>query len=108
MKSICLYVLSAISFILAVSFVIAVFSGQARAAETLDDALVDDLYQCKIQKVLLVDEEECQFLGKVIGTPYHCMNKTDKGLLFWNLGREDLAVLIDPQDPHFTWFKDQN
>ena len=87
---------------------ITLFIGQAQASETVEDALVNDLWQCKIQRVLLVDDEECEFLGKVIGTPYHCLNVTDKGLLFWNLGREDLAVLIDPKDHHFRWFKDQN
>ena len=85
-----------------------VLFSQAQASETVADALANDLWQCKIQRVLLVDDEECEFLGKVIGTPYHCLNVTDKGLLFWNLGREDLAVLIDPKDHHYRWFKDQN
>ena len=95
------------SVFLSVLMAMVLFS-QAQASETVNDALVNDLWQCKIQRVLLVDDEECEFLGKVIGTPYHCLNVTDKGLLFWNLGREDLAVLIDPRDPHYRWFKDQN
>ena len=82
--------------------------GQAQASEIVEDTLANDLWQCKIQRVLLVDDEECEFLGKIIGTPFHCLNITDKGLLFWNLGREDLAVLIDPKDHHYRWFKDQN
>lgn len=93
--------------LLSILMAMALFS-QAQASETVADALANDLWQCKIQRVLLVDDEECEFLGKVIGTPFHCLNITDKGLLFWNLGREDLAVLIDPKDHHFRWFKDQN
>lgn len=105
MKNIEIKIVTVLIYALLVVFIFSIGKCLAGERGTTEP---EDLWKCDVQRVLLVDLDESHFLGKVIGTPFHCVHKTSRGLLFWNLGREDLAVLVDPTDPQYTWYIDQN
>ena len=58
-------------------------------------------FACDYQDVVLVDKEECEFLGKIIGTEYACVDIKAKTFKLYNRGKENLGIEIAKNDGRY-------
>lgn len=53
---------------------------------------------CDLHDVVLIDREECQFLGKVVGTEYQCGRITSTSVILSSTNKKPVEIPLDDEN----------